>query len=59
VPFEDMYRTFNMGIGLILVCSAADERHVLAELKAAGESNPVRVGSVVAGECKVAYRHAT
>ena len=59
VPVEDMYRTFNMGLGLILVCSAADERHVLAELKAAGESNPVRVGSVVAGECKVAYRHAT
>jgi phosphoribosylformylglycinamidine cyclo-ligase len=37
VPVEDMFRTFNMGIGLILVCAAPDESAVIAALSAAGE----------------------
>ena len=37
VPVEDMFRTFNMGIGLILVCAEPDESAVMAALAATGE----------------------
>ena len=29
VPHDDMYRTFNMGIGLIVVCAEPDEQRVI------------------------------
>ncbi|HET9982666.1 MAG TPA: phosphoribosylformylglycinamidine cyclo-ligase [Longimicrobiales bacterium] len=34
---EEMYRTFNMGVGMILVVAAEDEVDVSAQLRAAGE----------------------
>jgi phosphoribosylformylglycinamidine cyclo-ligase len=54
VPGDDMYRTFNMGIGLILVCAAADEPSVLAALTAAGET-PLTIGEVRSGGSGVHY----
>ncbi len=47
VPDDDMYRTFNMGIGMIVVCDAGDVdalRHTFAE---AGERDSVVIGRVV------------
>jgi phosphoribosylformylglycinamidine cyclo-ligase len=56
VPDDDMLRTFNMGIGLIVVCAARDESRVLSLLRAAGEPAAVRIGAIVPGSQAVAYR---
>ena len=58
VAEREMLRTFNCGVGMIVVAEAARAGEVEAALKAAGES-PVRMGEVVAfsGEQeRVAYR---
>jgi phosphoribosylformylglycinamidine cyclo-ligase len=44
----EMLRTFNCGIGLIVIAAAAAREAVLAALKAAGEA-PVEIGSLEAG----------
>ena len=46
VPEEDMRRTFNLGIGLVLVVPAAQADAVVSYLKRRKES-PVAVGDVV------------
>ncbi len=55
VPADDMRRTFNMGIGLIVVCGAASAGSVLQALAAAGEPGAVRIGQVIAGKKSVQY----
>ena len=55
VPVDDMYRTFNMGIGLIIACAADDLPAVIERLSAAGEPNAVRLGEVRAGGEGVRY----
>ncbi|MEW5984052.1 MAG: phosphoribosylformylglycinamidine cyclo-ligase [Acidobacteriota bacterium] len=55
VPEDDMYRTFNMGIGLIVACAADDVPRVVDRLRAAGEADPSVIGRVVAGEPGVTY----
>ena len=58
VAEREMLRTFNCGVGMIVVAEAARASEVEAALKAAGES-PVRMGEVVAhsgDEERVAYR---
>jgi phosphoribosylformylglycinamidine cyclo-ligase len=37
VPEDEMFRAFNMGIGLVLVCGANDAQVLLQALRAAGE----------------------
>jgi phosphoribosylformylglycinamidine cyclo-ligase len=54
VPMEDMFRTFNMGVGLILVCAPPDQGDVLAALAAAGET-PRTIGDVRSGGSGVHY----
>jgi phosphoribosylformylglycinamidine cyclo-ligase len=56
VPREDMLRTFNMGIGLILVVSREDAGAVLRGLAAAGEAGAVRIGAIEPGGGAVRYR---
>jgi len=51
---DEMFRAFNMGIGLIVVCEPADETRVVAALRAAGESAPLPLGSIVRGS-RVVY----
>ena len=46
VPDDDMLRTFNMGLGLIIACADDAADRVLAELAAAGEPHATRVGRV-------------
>jgi phosphoribosylformylglycinamidine cyclo-ligase len=58
VPVEDLYRTFNMGIGLIAAVSPVDADRVLAQLRAAGEPGAVAIGEIVAGGDGVIYRTA-
>jgi phosphoribosylformylglycinamidine cyclo-ligase len=55
VPDDDMRRTFNMGIGLIVVCSAVSADRVLEALAAAGEPHAVRIGRIIAGHPGVEY----
>src|SRR5690606_23084748 len=46
VDEAEMFRAFNMGVGLILVVAAADADAVLSTLRSAGES-PWILGSVI------------
>jgi phosphoribosylformylglycinamidine cyclo-ligase len=55
VPREDMFRTFNMGIGLIVVCAPADEARARELLARAGEASAWRVGEIRAGGSGVRY----
>ena len=58
VPDGDMRRTFNMGIGLIVACSAASAGRVLEELAAAGEPRATKIGRIIAGRSSVQYAGA-
>ena len=49
VPVEDMFRTFNMGIGLIVACAPSDERRSLDALERSGEPGACRIGDIRAG----------
>jgi phosphoribosylformylglycinamidine cyclo-ligase len=46
VPREDMLRTFNMGIGLILVVSPNDADDVIGALRGGGESGARVIGTI-------------
>lgn len=49
VPWTDMYRTFNMGVGMIIIASERTAKSVVDHLAARNE--PVyRIGSVVEGK---------
>ncbi|MGQ0735175.1 MAG: phosphoribosylformylglycinamidine cyclo-ligase [Acidobacteriota bacterium] len=52
---EEMYRTFNMGIGLIMVCTPALAEVVTDDLRARHES-PVVIGEILPGPRTVTYR---
>jgi len=51
----EMFRTFNMGIGLIIVCSSREADRIMNTLSRAGEPNAVRIGFVVSGDRTVTY----
>ena len=48
VPREDMLRTFNMGLGLILAVSAADADQAMGALRGAGEQGARVIGAIAA-----------
>jgi phosphoribosylformylglycinamidine cyclo-ligase len=50
----EMFRAFNMGIGMILVCRAADDEQVLRHLVDAGEAAS-SIGRIVPGARDVRY----
>jgi phosphoribosylformylglycinamidine cyclo-ligase len=54
ISTDEMFRTFNMGIGLIAICAAADADRVVAQLEQGGE-HPVRLGQVIPGDRDVRY----
>ncbi len=51
----EMFRAFNMGIGLIVVCDADHAHDVLGQLAAAGEREARIIGSVTQGDRVVRY----
>ena len=55
VPEDDMYRTFNMGIGMIVACAADDESRATVMLQAAGETRVHRIGRIIEGDAGVVY----
>ena len=52
---DEMLRTFNMGVGLIAVCSAGDADRALQLLAAAGEPHAWRLGEIAPGERSVRF----
>jgi phosphoribosylformylglycinamidine cyclo-ligase len=52
---EEMFRAFNMGVGLVIVCAARDAERVINLATRAGAPNAFRLGFVVAGERSVRY----
>jgi phosphoribosylformylglycinamidine cyclo-ligase len=54
VPDDDMLRTFNMGIGLILVCPHALAETVVEDLRMRHEA-PIVLGDIVRGTGAVSY----
>lgn len=57
VSNRDMFTTFNMGVGLVLVVSAEDGEKALELLKAGGEEAYL-IGTVTEGERKVTFTGA-
>jgi phosphoribosylformylglycinamidine cyclo-ligase len=55
IPVDEMYRAFNMGIGLIVACDPASRGRVLELLQRSGETDPVTLGRIVAGDRDVRY----
>jgi phosphoribosylformylglycinamidine cyclo-ligase len=55
IELDEMFRTFNMGIGLIIVCAGADVDRVLSGLRRAGEPSAIRIGRVVKGDRNVLF----
>ena len=47
VPLEDAYRTFNMGIGMVLGVAPEHADAALAQLAAAGESGAALIGRIM------------
>jgi len=50
VPIDDMLRTFNMGIGLIIVTTAHHSEALIEELAARGGHDARVIGEIVPGE---------
>ena len=53
VPAEEMFRTFNCGIGMAIVVNAKQADDVMMQLKALGESSYI-IGNVAARKNKKA-----
>jgi phosphoribosylformylglycinamidine cyclo-ligase len=51
---DEMLRTFNCGVGMIVCVAAEDEAAALSHLRTAGE-DPFLIGELIPGECKVNY----
>ena len=54
VADSEMYRTFNMGIGMVLVVRPEEVESVERDLATAGET-PHRIGEVIEGNREVLY----
>jgi phosphoribosylformylglycinamidine cyclo-ligase len=52
---EEMFRAFNMGVGLVIVCAARDAQGIVDMAATAGEPGAFRLGMVVSGDRAVRY----
>ena len=55
ISSDEMFRAFNMGVGLVIACAARDAQRIVNMLSMAGEPNACRLGFIVAGERSVRY----
>ena len=49
---HEMYRTFNMGVGMVIICAASEAATIKSHIQATGESC-YDIGNIVAGERRV------
>jgi phosphoribosylformylglycinamidine cyclo-ligase len=52
VPDREMYRTFNMGVGMVIVCAADDKQIISDDLRARGFAS-YEIGRVREGNREV------
>jgi len=52
---DEMFRAFNMGVGLVIACAPRDAQRVINMAKVAGEPDAFRLGFVVSGDRAVRY----
>lgn len=52
VEDREMFRTFNMGIGMVIVCSPADKEQIIGHVEDRGEKC-IEIGKIVEGEGEV------
>ena len=52
---DEMLRAFNMGVGMIVVCTPEDTQRAIEVAATAGEPHAFRLGRVVSGERGVIY----
>jgi phosphoribosylformylglycinamidine cyclo-ligase len=55
IPRDEMFRAFNMGIGLVVVCAPGEAEGIINTLARNGEPHAVRIGFVVSGSRDVIY----
>ena len=55
VPGDDMFRTFNMGVGMVVAVAPGDVARVVEALKRGGEPDVFLLGEAVAGSREVTY----
>ncbi len=55
IPIDEMFRAFNMGIGLIIVSAPAHVDRVLSLIHGGGETSAAIIGHIVAGNGLVHY----
>ena len=55
IATDEMFRAFNMGIGMVIVCANDDADEIRGGLANAGEPGAVRLGHVVPGDRQVRY----
>ena len=53
IPERDMFNTFNMGTGMVVIAAREDADKALETLKAQGQAAKI-IGEIVSGEEKVA-----
>jgi phosphoribosylformylglycinamidine cyclo-ligase len=56
VPADDMLRTFNMGIGLIVVCASEHAAQLMDDLARHGEPGARLIGAIQDGRRGVSYK---
>ncbi|MGH9959598.1 MAG: phosphoribosylformylglycinamidine cyclo-ligase [Pyrinomonadaceae bacterium] len=54
VPEAEMYRTFNMGVGMVIVCAQQDEDLIQSHINSVGRQC-YRIGRVISGQQQVSF----
>lgn len=55
LPANEAFRTFNMGIGMAVVCAPGEATSLLAAFEQAGETGAVVIGEITTGGGEVRY----
>ncbi|MDP3970668.1 MAG: phosphoribosylformylglycinamidine cyclo-ligase [bacterium] len=55
VPEDDMYTTFNMGIGLTLVVPEEEHKAIMADLEKQDDAKATVIGKIIKGKKKVCF----
>ena len=55
VSDSEMYRTFNMGVGMVIVCSPNDAESIKTHFRGRGDDDCFQIGEVIAGDREVLF----